>query len=171
VWPLAAAFVEIAMRRRGPETLPDSSFLVFTLVLLYVLVGLLYFFVQGELTAFNFGFLVIDTVLLFAFVFAVLTFFKLERRFRPTVSALLGADIVITLTYVPFACAALLLGLEVTDPPFFWVLIALFLWSNFIGGFILARALSQPLIVGLMFEILLFLTASSIRDLLTPAAS
>jgi hypothetical protein len=111
-----------------------------------------------------------DTLLVFAFVYAVLSFFRLERRYRQTLSALLGADILISLAFLPVGVIGVGLGFDIFEDPFVWVTRGFYLWSVFISASILARSLSQPLIVGFMFEILFVLTSLNVGELLTPSA-
>jgi len=172
MWQLATAFAEVALRRRGPESLPDSNFLVLALLAACLFLTLIDLALIRSLTGPNLALLGATTVLQFAFVFAVLAFFKLERRFRQTISAMLGVDICITLAYMPFTIGGLALRLEFTEFTFLWWLrVGFVLWSIFIAASILARSLSQPFLIGLMFEILFVLTSLSIGDLLFPAAS
>jgi hypothetical protein len=57
------------------------------------------------------------------------------------------------------------LDLEIDQAPFFVSLrIALFLWSVLMEASIFARALSQPLILGFMVEILYVLPGLSINE-------
>lgn len=171
MWQLATAFAEIALRRRGPESLPDSTFLVLALLAARFVVALFDLVMVGAVNGVNLIYLILDAALWLAFVFAILRFFKLERRYRQTIAATLGAQLAIYLAYLPIAFGALILGFELTEMPFYWVrLIILLFWTEFVAAWVLARALSQPLIVGLMFEILYVLTSLSIGDLLiTPA--
>jgi hypothetical protein len=171
VWRLAAAFAEIALRRRGPETLPDSTFLVLILLAVDLLTSLIYLALFDGLTIRDMELLAGNLALSFAFVFAVLRFFKLERRFRQTMSARLGVDIWITLVFILFALPGWMLDADPQSKFYQGLWIGLFLWSVFIGAWVLARSLSQPLIIGLMFEILLTLTSFSLGDLLTPATN
>ena len=171
MWKLAAAFAEVALRRRGPETLPDSTFLVVVLVLADAMVSILALTLDAGLSGLDLLLLAVNTGLFLAFTYAVLTFFKLERRYRQTVSAILGADIWITLVFVPLALVGLGMGLDLSQPPFGWVQLAFWIWAVFISAWVLARSLSQPLIVGFMFEVLYILTWLSIRDVLAPPAA
>jgi hypothetical protein len=173
VWPLASAFIEIALRRRGPEGLPDSTFLVAALVAIDIPISLLVFRLQGALTLVSMIDLILAIGLMFVFVFVVLKFFKLERRYRQTVSAMLGVDIVITAAYIPIAALSLVSGLPLDGSPLIWVALIFLIWSVFVSGFIFARALSQPLLVGLMFEILLVILGLnlSVQGLSNSAAS
>ena len=172
MWNLAAALAEVLLRRRGPESLPDSGFLV--AVLLVIDFGL-----SSAVLSLGSGFggwdlllLIVDMALYFAYIFAILSFFKLERRYWRTMTALLGADIWIMLLYIPLALLALGLGFNLDEAPFDWLQIALLLWLIYISAWVLARSLSQSLIVGLMFEILYLCTWLSIGDFLGfPAVS
>ena len=169
MWQLVVAFGEIVLRRRGPESLPDSDFLVLFLLAAYVLVTLVDLTMIGGLTRLDLVLLSANIALLLAFVFATLTFFKVERRYRQTISAIIGAEIVITLTYLPFAIVAIALGIDVAEGPFLWLRLGFLFWWLFVAACVLARSLSQPLIVGMMFAILYLHTSLSISYLLTPA--
>ncbi len=152
--------------------LPDSTFLLLLALAGCIGVSVVAETVVGGLTTLDLMLLASDLALSLAYVYALLTFFKLERRFRQTVSALLGTDIFITLVYLPFAIVARLSGLDLSDvaaiqeTPFIWIWIVFFLWSLYVYAFILARSLSQPLLVGIMFAILYLLTLLGIIDLL-----
>lgn len=170
MWSLATAMTEIALRRRGPESLPDSTFLVLFLLVVDIFVTLVSLLLSQSVSRVTLILLASDAVLSFAFVFAVLTFFRLERRFRQTVSAMLGADIIISLAFLPIGAVGLAMGLEPLASPLLGARLIFYFWYVFIAASILARALSQPFFVGLMFEILYVLTSLSIGDFLAPAA-
>lgn len=169
MWQLASAFGAIALRRRGPEILPDSSFLVGFLLAVSVLLSLLSLLVHGALSWRSVANLAAQLALLFAFVFAVLRFFRLERRYRQTISAFLGINIVLYSVYVPLTLAGLVLGGDLTGAFFVYLQLVLFLWSIIIEATILARALSQPLVLGFMVEILYVLPLLSISEYFSPA--
>ena len=170
MWQLATAMAEIAIRRRGPEGLPDSSFLVFFLLALHsVLVILAAFALTDGLTAAFFVEFIARTLLFFAFVYAVLSLFRVERRYRQTMCAMLGAGIVIQLAFLLFGVGAMALGIDIQGDSFIAVSLVFELWSIFIAASILARSLSQPLLVGFMLEILFVLTSLYVGQLLSPA--
>lgn len=171
VWQLATAFGEIAIRRRGPEILPDSNFLLASLLVIYVVANFVDFLFYGIMTGRSLLHLAAQLTLLLAYVFAVLTFFKLERRYRQTLSAILGANIFIFCMFIPIALAALLLGLDLEARPFIALRIGMLFWAIFIEAFILARALSQPFILGAMFEILYVLPSWSISGYFAPSGN
>jgi len=165
MWQLAAVIGDIALRRRGPESLPESSFLVGFLFSVLVLLTVISWWLTNGLSVVNFERLAAQTALLFAFVFAVLAYFKLERRYRQTLSAILGINILVLLVYFPFVIGGLLMNLDIDTANFFISLrIALFLWAVLMEAAIFARALSQPLILGFMVEILYVLPGLSINE-------
>jgi hypothetical protein len=164
VWQLAAAIGEVALRRRGPEGLPDSTFLIGLLLVLYVILDLVDLSLYGLLALRGMGELVAQLVLLFGYVFAILSFFKLERRYRQTVSAILGANVVLYLPILLVAIVGQAFGAEVTAPSIAGVRLGFFLWTVIVEATIFARALSQPLILGFMFEILYILPSLSISE-------
>jgi hypothetical protein len=169
VWQLAAAFIEIALQRRGPETLPDSKFLLLALVALNVPLGIAVRGLIAELSARGIAIDLFGTALYLAFVFAVLRFFKFEQRYVRTMSALLGIDVLVQLVLIAFGGAGLLAGMSFGEPPLWVVYLVVILWWIVIAAFILGRALSQPMIVGLMFVLIYLLTQLSLADLLQPA--
>jgi hypothetical protein len=145
VWQLATVFAEIALRRRGPESLPDSGFLV----ALVLIVDLAVYLVEvGFYGGVNQTFLLryaVYTALMFLFVYTVLALFRLERRFRQTVSAFLGADIVITLGYLPIPAFGVLTGQDLQSAGFQLLSLVFAFWLIYVCATILARSLSQPL--------------------------
>lgn len=167
MWPLAAAFIEIAVHRRGPDSLPASPFLIAILLAVYFPLGIAVLFLRGGLDAFQFGFLIGDTALYLGFIFAVLRFFKLDRRFVQTATALIGTDIFISVLSVPVTLAAWVSGTTDEVSVLLWLYFALFLWWIDVAGFVLSKAIDQPYIVGLMFVILYVMTSFSINDALT----
>lgn len=162
--------IEVALRRRGPDSLPDSTFLVVFLLAIDTSLSLLVSVLFGGVALFDLVRLAAHAALICAFVYAVLTFFKLERRFRQTVSAVFGASIVIGLAFFFVGIIGMAMGFELSEPPFIWVYRAFFVWFVFIVGSVLARSLSQPFFVGLMFAILLVVTMESLGSLLSPTA-
>jgi hypothetical protein len=168
VWQLARAFIEITLRRRGPDSLPDSTFLVAFAIAVDAVVKLVAKALLDELSGMDFLLLATDIALLLAFVFSVLSFFKLERRYRQTVAAFFGADVVISVVFLPLALLLFGFGLDASSTEFLWLSIIEFLCMLVVGSWIFARSLSQPLIVGVMFTILYYLTLLGLIDFLIP---
>jgi hypothetical protein len=164
---LAAVFVDIALHRSGPDRLPSTPFLVAFLLALYFPVNLVRLYVSGAADGFDYVFVIIDTLLFFAFVYGVLRFFGRSARFRQTASALLGTDILINLIGIPVSAG----GSAVTGTTFVTILsvvyLVLFLWWIDVAGFIISKAIEQPYVVGVMFTIFYVVAALSVLSALT----
>lgn len=156
MWQLVAAFADIAMLRRGPDSLPDSGFLVAFVIIADFIVFLVELGFYGGIDPANVLLFAIEKVLLLSFTYVVLAFFRVERRFRQTATAILGADFFISLLFLPFAVAAAVFGADLPSEPMGLTMLRLvsLLWLAYVSAAIMARSLSRPLLVGLLLEIL-----------------
>jgi hypothetical protein len=171
VWPLIQVFVEITLHRRGPEHLPSSRF--FFMLMLAVSVGVDFLVLLVDDAAAR-GVLVtlLTTALDLAFVWAVLRTFARERRFKQTMSAMLGVNAILTLLIVPLALWSQ--GLEVPEGEIAtpWLLLLLLaIWSIDVAGFVLARALDRPYALGVAIMLGYVLLSVSLQQSLLPVAS
>jgi hypothetical protein len=141
---LIFAFVDIMLHRRGPDSLPSSQFLLWSLLALSMAVRFaINWWAGGSGRA-----VVVDVLVLgldLWFVWALLRTFNRQPRFRQTMTALLGADIILSLLYAP-----VLPWLELQDPqnpaltlPVLLAVLA-FVWAIDINSFVFSRALERP---------------------------
>jgi hypothetical protein len=141
---LIFAFIDIMLHRRGPDSMPSSSFLLWLLlaVSLGVHAGLnLWAGGDSRVVAVDVLILGLDVW----FVWGLLRMFNKQPRFRQTMSALLGADIVLSVLYAP-----VLPRLAEQDPenpeltlPVL-LTVAAFAWAIDINSFVFSRALERP---------------------------
>jgi hypothetical protein len=166
---LIQVIVGITLHRRGPDELPSSPFF-----LLMMLGGSLFV----ELITLRLGAVVdsavavslLDTVIDLAFVWVVLTAFNRVRRFRQTMSALFGADIVMNIISAGLSLWNDSLNApdgEATIPALLFLVLAV--WSIDVAGFILSRALERPYALGVAIMLAYVLLSISIRATLFPA--
>jgi hypothetical protein len=149
---LILAFVDVMLHRRGPEDMPSSKFLVWALFAAALAVNVAILLVTGG------GVVEVAVSVLVAlldvwFVWALLRTFNRERRFRQTMSALLGVGIILKLVgapFVPFLPDPIAVSESVTaatPPPItipqvlVWVLA---IWSLDVAAFVFARAIERP---------------------------
>jgi hypothetical protein len=162
------ALVDIMLHRRGPDSLPSSPFL-FWLLLAAMLASAFAQLIVGGIT------LRVTVVMLmvlgfeFWFVWAVLRLFERQRRFRQTMSAVLGTDTIIALLILPLIPfdrppAA---PDQAISPASFAVL-ALTLWSIDILAFVLSRALDRPYLLTLAVSIAYFFLMLIFQGTLLP---
>ena len=106
-------FVDIVLWRRGPQDLPASTLLLGVAVAAYVAVSAVQLALLGEPAATWFLFMVVDPLLLGAWVWLVLRLFGKPERFLQTASAVFGAGAVLGLAlYLPLQLIATGLGQE-----------------------------------------------------------
>ena len=168
MWPLTAAFVDIALHRSSPDRLPADRFLIGLLLTLNIPVRLFGLYLAGPPRSLAYLLVLGDTVAFLVFVYFVLRYFGRRRRFLQTASALLGTDTLFNLIAIPIAAAqdpaaeAVIVG---------WVYLVLFLWSIDVAGFVISKAVEQPYLVGIMFVILYVVPQISIFTSLTSPTS
>ena len=152
---LILAFVEIMLHRRGPESLPSSPFLLWSLFALalaadFVVLGL------AERSARWFAVDVLVFGLNVWFVWALLRTFNRQPRFRQTMTGLLGAGVLLSVVAAPLVP---LLVETPADPenPMLTLPIVLSLllevWSIDISAFVFSRALERPYLLCLAIVI------------------
>jgi hypothetical protein len=171
VWRLILVFVEITLHRRGPEQLPSSQFFFLLVLGVSTCVDLLVLQVD-EVAARSVVVSLLTTVLDIAFVWAVLRTFDRERRFRQTMSAMLGVTAILSILIVPLALWSQAIDVpegEVALPWLFLLLLAI--WQIDIWGFVLARALDRPYALGVAIMLGYVLLSVSLTQSLLAVAS
>jgi len=168
VWQLSAAFVDIALHRRGPEDLPASQFLLGLVLVAYLLVSFVALAVMSATTA-DVILTLVELVTDLGVVFLLLQFFQKAGRFLQTATAMVGTGAVLSLILVPLLHWDEVLAApptELTTPRL--LILLLFVWSLDIAGFIVSRALGKPYIVGVSIVVVYELAAMTLREALLP---
>jgi hypothetical protein len=167
---LLEAFVQIALRRLGPEDLPDSRFLLGMALAGYLLAqlpaGTLLYGWSGAVLRV----IAADVLLLAGFYWLLLWLMGRANRYRQTLTALLGTGALLTLAQWPLAWwwkqgavgAEPAVGATVG-------LLAVVVWSLIVQAHIVTRALSSPFGAGLMVAVAYFLLNYQISGHLAPA--
>jgi hypothetical protein len=178
---LALAFVDIALHRRGPDTIPASRFLLGFVVVVYLLVAFVALGLappppaESEAAALAVEYapflIPIESGIYAAFIWGLLKSFDRDRRFLQTATALFGADTLFTLMSMPLLVWAT--ALEAADSAataptlLYWLLL---LWSIDVSGFVLARAIERPYALAVMIVIGYVLLTVSLRASLFSSA-
>jgi hypothetical protein len=152
---LFSAFLQIAMRRAGPDCLPASFFLLVAVAATYALAQ----FVTGWV---GYGFqprlilaVLVDLGLSAAFTGVVLRIGGQAARYTQTLTALFGTGVILTLANLPFGMWLDAVPEGSPQPAFaLAAVLGLLFWSVMIGGHIYARALSASSAVGLLIAVL-----------------
>ena len=163
---LILAFVDIMLHRRGPESLPSAPFLLWTLLALSILADAAILWLADESgRAFAVSLLVTGFDLWF--VWAVLRTFNRQPRFRQTITAVLGAELLLAVLQAPLVRT--LVEAPPPDPEnptvtltgVLWL--AILVWSLDISAFILSRALERPYLLCVAIVIAYFLLMRSLQ--------
>ena len=170
MWQLSAAFVDIALHRRGPQDLPASQFLLGLTLVVYLLVGLLTMVVISATRAQVF-LLVVELIADLGLVFLLLQVFHKTTRFVQTATALVGTGAILSLIGIPLLHWDEVLQApptELTTPRF--LILVLFVWSLDVAGYIVSEALGKRYIVGVSIVVVYELAFMSLLEAFLPAA-
>jgi hypothetical protein len=166
---LIQIFLNIALRKQGPEDLPASSFLLALTLLVSILIHIpLTWLVFGTVEVVIMT-LIVDIGLLLGFLWLLLRLTGYISRFGQTLTALLGTSALLSVFSVPFA----LWNASIPDPmpkPFIpsAFILVIVIWSLVVDGHILSRALSRPFAIGLIIAIAYFLLHTQLLVELMP---
>lgn len=151
------ALINIALRRLGPEDLPDSGFLLGLTLAAYLLLQVPLAWIAYGPTTEIVTTIAVVALLRVVFMWALLQLTGLQSRFRQALTALLGTSALLSLLSIPFSIwrEATIAVQPSTALPSISIL-AIMLWSLVIDGHILARTLSKPFAVGLMVAVAYF---------------
>ena len=152
--PILAAFLQLALRRRGPEDLPASRLLLLAAGLFYVITqSLLGRTVYHSLSSLA-GSLVLDLLMLCGCVWLLLRLTGHLARFLQTLTAMFGTGALLGVCMLPFNYW---LDVAATpDKPALGPtigLLAIVSWSLVVNGHIFSRALSLPFAAALAIAV------------------
>jgi len=163
------AFINIALRRSGPEDLPDSRFLLGLTLVVYLMT-------QVPLTLIAYGLndvfvrtMIVSLLLLFGGLWVLLGLTGYRKRYKQTVTAMLGTSALLSVLSIPFSLwRQSTLNIESGAAMPSTIIFAIMIWSIAIDGHILARALSRPYGIGLFVAIGYFFLHTTILFELMP---
>jgi hypothetical protein len=152
--PIFDVFLQIALRRRGPEDLPDSQFLL-------LIAGLAYLATQAVLALPVYGTplviarsLALDVLLVCGLLWGLLRLAGHALRFRQTLTAIFGTGALLGACMLPFNYWLDLVagpGKSAVGPRI--ALLAIISWWVVVNGHIFSRALSAPFAAGLAISV------------------
>jgi hypothetical protein len=171
LWRLSLIFADIALHRRGPEQLPSSRFLFALLLAVFVVVNIAATQIVESLPRAA-AMVLFDTALYVGFFWVLLTGFGYSARFLQTVSALLGAETLLTLIGIPVLMMAGFENGEAQTPNVgTWLFLLLILWSIDVAGFVTSRALQLPYFLGVLIVLVYTFSSFTLGGLLFPVTS
>lgn len=150
-------FLQITLRRRGPEDLPDSRFLLLFAALCYGVVQLFLALPIYRLSMLLFRSVLIDIALLCVCVLGLLWLTRHLSRSGQTLTAFFGTGALLGVLMLPFNYW--LDALSAPGQPALLptaALLAIVSWSLVVNGHIFSRALSIPFVLGLILSLAYF---------------
>lgn len=163
---LVQAFFDIALWRRGPQDLPHSKLLAWLVGLVYAVADTAQVVLLGWNVRSAVLLVVIDVLMLCAWVWSLLAFFGRRERFMQTISAIFGAGALITAFDLLISGTELALTGSIRSPDE-WVLLRLFIVLLVLGR-ILQQALERGLLVGMMLTFAMTLSIDAVVQGLVP---
>lgn len=149
-------FVEICFLRRGPQDLPDSTFLLVIMLVAHTVTSILLSAIKLDvLNASLAG--IMDTILVSALTGVILYLHGLKARIVQTLSAMTGTGAIITLAAIPLF--TWLDGAQqsgASNPIAALLVLGIIAWSLGVSGHILRHALSIPYILGILIAFAFF---------------
>ena len=165
---LVSVFVDIAFHRKGPDALPSSRFLFHLVLLAYTGVGALTLALERPLAQ-VLGAITFHVGLYLVFIAAVLEVARRRSRFLQTATAALGVETFLGCIALPLLLTGAAQSADgVPSVLAALVLLLIVVWSIDIVGFILARALDRPYIVGVSIMLGYVVISMSLGELLFP---
>lgn len=154
--PILDAFLQIALRRRGPEDLPDSRFLLLFAGALYVITQAL-LATPGSASPLALArSVVLDLLLLCGGLWGLLRLTDHKPRFRQTLTAMFGTGALLSVFMLPInywftLASGLGLAVDPAKPPIVIGIgaLAILVWWLVVNGHIFSRALSVSFAIGL----------------------
>ncbi len=168
---LFTSFIEICLFRLGPQDLPSSTFflgIIFVIsTLLALLLNLINLSFQHAILA-----VIINLAIVIIITQLILRLYNKPMRFVQTLTAQLGAGIVISIVAAPVIVMLVYAeknDVDMTAGVILWLI--LFLWEMAVTAHILRHALSTSFLQGFLMAILYPLIYFQLIDFLIPASS
>lgn len=150
--------LDIVLWRRGPQDLPVSSLLLGIAVAAYVAVSAVQLALLGESAATWFFFVLVDPLLLGAWLWLVLRLYGHAERFLQAASAVFGTGAVLGLgLYLPLQLLITALGFEPTSGPAQLFALAMVVVFALVTGRIIKLATDSNLFTGIAVSLTYFL--------------
>lgn len=166
---LLSAFVDIAFHRRGPDTLPASTFLLGLALGAHLFVAAVTFKLAKSLPLMVVAAFAINTVLGVLLTWALLRAFERERRFKQTITALFGINALMNALTLPILLWARSLEQSGSDTLMAEVLFTIVLiWGIDVTGFIFGRAIERPYFLGFAFSLGFWLLLEALNASMFP---
>jgi len=161
--------LNVALRKKGPEDIPDSRFLLGLTFVVYLLMQVpLGWIAYGPSDALV-STIGVSVLMVIAGLWALLVLTGFRSRFRQSLTAMLGVNALLSVFSIPFSFwRAATLSNETSEALPSTIIFGLMLWSLVVDGHIISRAISKPFGIGLMIAVAFFFLHTAVLFELMP---
>ena len=170
---LIQAFFRILLLRAGPQSIPSSTTLMWLVLLSHFTIGFVLTLLTQPLGYSLFSSLV-GTLVMVAVVHGLLLLFSKHERYRQTLTALAGCEVLLGLMLMPLSLSGLYFGEEATSGAVALIAIAGLMvvgWNVAVAAHIFRHALSVSSGLGFLYSIVYFIIAITVGDLMSSAGT
>ena len=161
--------LHVAVRKKGPEDLPDSRFLLGLTFVVYLLMQIPLGWIAYGPSDILLSTVVTSVLMVILGLWALLVLTGYRSRFRQSLTAMLGVNALLSALSIPFSFwrdMAVDAQASVALPS--TIIFALMVWSLVVDGHIISRAISKPFGIGLMIAIAFFFLHTAVLFELMP---
>ena len=163
------ALLSVALRRKGPEDLPDSGFLLGLTFVVYLLLQVPLGWIAYESSDVLVSTIVVSVILIVLGLWALLALTGFKSRFRQSLTAVLGTSALLSALSIPFSWwRGITINYESGVALPSTIIFAIMVWSLVIDGHIISRAISKPFGIGLMIAVAFFFLQTAVLFELMP---
>ena len=164
MFEIVKLFFDICLFKKGPQDIPSSYALLYSLIVVYALVSFLVLFIGAGWYNAVLQILV-EIALVIVFTKGMLSLARKPERYVQTASALFGTDALISFFALPGITSVTAGRMTL---PAFAVMLGLMIWHWLVTGHIIRHAISQSLSFGLGIAFLYILATYQVMALLFP---
>lgn len=161
--------LNVALRKKGPEDIPDSGFLLGLTFVVYLLLQIPLGWITYGPSSVLIAAVGSSALMLILGLWVLLVITGYRARFRQSLTALLGTDAILSAFSIPFSywqVTGLMNKSSVALPS--TVLVVILLWLLSVQGHIISRAISKPFGIGLMIAVAFFFLHTAVLFEITP---
>lgn len=163
MYELTLLFFRIATFRNGPQDVPASPWLLKLLLPIYIVFNYLILLLNGTASTAPLQ-IAVDFAMMAGFIWPLLYFAGKTSRFRQTLDAMLGTDILISVFALPVIASLNSYPNQLA----YFAMIGLMIWHWVISGHIFRHALDRPLMFGMMVALLYIMLSAQVMAALFP---
>ena len=161
--------LNVALRKKGPEDLPDSRFLLGLTFVVYLLLQVPLGWIAYGPSDVMVSTIVVSVFLVISGLWVLLVLTGHRSRYRQSLTAMLGTSALLSALSIPFSLwRDITMNYESGVALPSTIIFAILVWSLVIDGHIISRAISKSFGIGLMIAVAFFFLHTAVLFELMP---